>query len=604
MAKNKSKSTKTSTTSSLRQLLPYCRPYTVLLAISVLFAICGTFLQIITPDFFRKITDEISQGLPQIISGNLFDRHINLDEIIRLITLTAGLYLVSFILTSSQSLCMIHITQKISFYLREDISQKINRIPLSYFDRTNYGDILSRLTNDVDTITQNLVQSFSQLISALILLIGTLALMFYNNWILALAAIFSSLLGFFLMMVIMLKSQKFFSSQQKQLGEVNGYIEEMFAGHQVVKAYGYATRSEKIFAKENDKLYESAWKSQFLSSLLMPLMDFMGKLTYVTVCVIGSILVVNGSIAFGVIIAFLFYARMFSQPLNQLGQIFNSLQRIKAATDRVFAFLNEEELRDESQLKAKLAADQMQGAIEFDHVNFSYVPEKTIIKDFSLAVKPGQKIAIVGPTGAGKTTLVNLLMRFYEVNSGTIKIDGISHRSLSRHNVHRLFSMVLQDTWLFEGSIYENIVFGQETISHDTVRKVCQKLGLDHYLSSLPQAYDTILNEHISLSEGQKQLLTIARAMVNQAPLLIFDEATSNVDTRTEQLVQDALSEMSQGRTSFVIAHRLSTIKNADLILVLKDGDIIEIGKHEELLQRQGFYAQLYMSQFRGNDSV
>ena len=448
----------------------------------------------------------------------------------------------------------------------------------------------------MDTIGQTLNQSLGTLISSVTMLAGSLVMMFINNWILALTAVGCSLLGFVLMIVIMSKSQKYFSAQQNDLGAINGHIEEVYTGHNVVKVFNGSKAAKTTFEGINEKLYSSAWKSQFLSGLTMPLMSFIGNFGYAAVCVVGAVLAFQGTISFGVIVAFMMYVRLFSQPLSQIAQAFSNLQRTAAAGERVFGFLEEKELQDESEKAVKLA--NVAGEVEFSHVKFGYDPDKTIIHDFSARVQAGQKVAIVGPTGAGKTTIVNLLMRFYELDGGEIRLDGVPIHKVPRENVHEQFGMVLQDTWIFDGTIRENIVYCKPNVTDEQVKQVCKTVGLHHFIKTLPKGYDTVLDDSVGLSEGQKQLITIARAMIQNAPLLILDEATSSVDTRTERIVQRAMDQLTQGRTSFVIAQRLSTIKNADLILVMKDGDIIESGTHAQLLQQSGFYAELYNSQF------
>jgi ATP-binding cassette subfamily B protein len=487
-------------------------------------------------------------------------------------------------------------TQRISKQMRTDISDKINRLPFSYFNKNSYGDVLSRVTNDVDTIGVTMNQSVSALATAVTMFIGSLIMMLLTNWIMALTAIGSSLLGFVMMMLVMRKSQKYFVAQQKDLGEINGYVEETYTGHNIVKAYNGSAEFIKNFESINGRLYNSGWRSQYLSGLMMPFMMFIGNFGYVAVCIVGAVLALNGTITFGVIVAFMVYVRLFTQPLSQIAQAANSLQRTAAAGERVFEFLDEKEMDDESEKCKKLT--DVKGEVEFRNVRFGYTPEKIIINDFSADVKAGQKIAIVGPTGAGKTTIVNLLMRFYEIGSGEIMIDGIPTKEVRRENVHEQFCMVLQDTWLFEGTIKENIIYSMQDVSDEKVAEACKMVGLHHFIKTLPNGYDTVLNDRASLSEGQKQLLTIARAIIKDSPLLILDEATSSVDTRTERMVQSAMDMLTKGRTSFIIAHRLSTIKNADIILVMKDGDIIESGNHDALLAKNGFYAELYNSQF------
>jgi ATP-binding cassette subfamily B protein len=491
---------------------------------------------------------------------------------------------------------MATITQKVTKQMRSDISGKINRLPMSYYNKTSTGDVLSRVTNDVDTIGQSLNQSLGNFVHAIVLFVGSLVMMLTTNVTMTLTAVLASLIGFTFMFMIMGRSQKYFTRQQKCLGKLNGHVEEMYAGHTVIKAYNEEENSGKTFDELNHDLYESGLKAQCLAGIMQPLMGFVGNLGYVAVCVVGGAMALNGKISFGVIVAFMMYVRYFTQPLSQIAQAMQSLQSAAAAGERVFEFLEAEEMTDESGKTAKL--ENIKGDVEFDHVKFGYDDSKVIIHDFSAKAKSGQKIAIVGPTGAGKTTLVNLLMRFYELQGGDIKIDGISTKDLRREDVHSQFCMVLQDTWLFEGTVRENLVYCAENVSDEKITKACKAVGLDHYIRTLPNGYDTVLNDQVNLSQGQKQQLTIARAMIADKPMLILDEATSSVDTRTEQQIQNAMDMLMENRTSFVIAHRLSTIKNADLILVLKDGDIIESGTHDELLQKNGFYAELYNSQF------
>lgn len=578
------------------KLIGYCRSFLPVIIVALIASVIGTIFQIIGPDKLKDMTNEISAGLPTLVNGTPVMGTMNMDAIASIAWMLVFFYAASMLLNFLQSFIMASVTQKISRRMRTDISQKINRLPLSYFDQTSYGDVLSRVTNDVDTIGQTLNQSIGTLVSSIIMFFGVLIMMFYTNWILALTAVGASLLGFILMMVIMGRSQKFFAIQQEELGHINGHIEEIYAGHQVVKVYNGSKDARKTFEQINSRLYSSAWKSQFLSGLMMPLMNFIGNFGYVAVCVVGAALAMNGTISFGVIVAFMLYVRLFTQPLSQIAQAFNNLQRTAAAGERVFDFLNEEELCDESNKTRRLG--QVKGDVTFQHVSFGYSPERKIIHDFSAQVKAGQKIAIVGPTGAGKTTMVNLLMRFYELDGGEILLDGVPTNAVSREDVHNQFCMVLQDTWLFEGTIRENIVYSKEGVTDEQVIEACKTVGLHHFIMTLPDGYHTVLNDKASLSEGQKQLMTIARAMIQNAPLLILDEATSSVDTRTELIIQKAMDQLMEGRTSFVIAHRLSTIKNADLILVMKDGDIIESGTHEELLEKGGFYAELYNSQF------
>lgn len=580
---------------TLKEMAGYLKPYFPLILIAVVASVIATILQIIGPDKLKLITDEITKGLPKIVKGKPVVTAIDMESVKSITLMLLIFYLSSLVLNLLQRFIMADVTQKISKSFREEIANKINRLPFSYFDNTTFGDILSRVTNDVDTISQSLNQSVGALLTSIVMLIGTVVMMIYNSGILTITTILSSLVGFVFITIIMKKSQKYFKEQQQNLGDINGQIEEVYTGHNVIKAYNAGARAVGEFEQTNTKLYTSAWKSQFLSGLMMPIMQFAGNFSYIMVCIVGGALAINGKISFGVIVAFMIYVRLFTNPLSDIAQSFNTLQRAAAAGERVFEFLNEEELEEEN-VTEKL--EKAKGEVEFKNVRFGYDPEKIIIKDFNVKVNPGEKIAIVGPTGAGKTTIVNLLMRFYEINDGQILIDGIDTKNLSRENLREQFCMVLQDSWVFEASVRENITFGEKDITDEELIDVCKRVNLDHFIRTLPNGYDTILNDKQSLSQGQLQLLTIARAMVSHAPMLILDEATSSVDTRTEIIVQDAMDELAKGRTSFVIAHRLSTIKNADLILVMKDGDIVEKGKHDELLARDGFYAQLYNAQF------
>ncbi len=543
---------------------------------------------IMDSDRLSDMTDLIGEG----ILGDL-----DMEAIMSIGFTLIAFYAASFLLSLCQGWIMAYVTQKLSKNLRTDISGKINRLPMWFYNRTSTGDILSRVTNDVDTIAQSMNQSIGTMVSAATLLIGSLIMMLTTNVILTVTAVLASLIGFVLMFVIMGHSQGYFTRQQKHLGELNGHIEEIYAGHTVVKAYNGEKAAKNTFVKMNENLRDSGFRAQALSGLMMPIMTFIGDFGYVAVCVAGAMLVMNGRISFGVIVAFMMYVRYFTQPMSQLAQAAQAMQSAAAAGERIFEFLGAEEMPDESGKTKKLG--KAQGYVEFRHVRFGYEDsDHVIIKDFSAEAKPGQKIAIVGPTGAGKTTIVNLLMRFHEIQAGEIRIDGVPTGELTRENVHDQFCMVLQDTWLFEGTVRENLVYCMQNVSDETMQNACRAVGLDHFIRTLPHGYDTILNDQVNLSQGQKQQLTIARAMIADKPMLILDEATSSVDTRTELVIQNAMDELMKNRTSFVIAHRLSTIKNADLILVLKDGDIIESGTHEELLAKGGFYAELYNSQF------
>lgn len=571
-----------------KKLLNYSKKYHAAIIIALICAIGGTVLTILGPDKLSQMTNLIKDGL---LAG------IDLDGVAKIGFVLVAFYAMSFIFSSTQSFIMSTVTQRISKRLRGDISGKINRLPMWYYNKTTTGDILSRVTNDVDTIAQSFNMSISTLVSAITLLVGSLIMMIKTNIIMTLTAVLSTIIGLFIMMFIMGHSQKYFTRQQKHLGEINGHIEEMYSGHTVVKAYNGEANSKRIFDEMNGKLRESGFRAQCLSGLMMPIMSFIGNFGYVAVCVVGALLTMNGKISFGVIVAFMMYVRYFTQPLSQIAQAMQSLQSAGAAGERVFEFLEAEEMSDESSKNTSL--ENIRGEVEFKHVKFGYEDsDRVIIHDFSAKALPGQKIAIVGPTGAGKTTLVNLLMRFHEIQSGEILIDGVSTNSLKRENVHSLFCMVLQDTWLFEGTVRENLIYCTENVNDEKMKEACRAVGLDHFIRTLPHGYDTVLNDQVSLSQGQKQQLTIARAMIADKPMLILDEATSSVDTRTELVIQNAMDALMKDRTSFVIAHRLSTIKNADLILVLKDGDIIESGTHDELLNKKGFYADLYNSQF------
>ena len=582
------------------KLVRFCRKYVPAIIIALVLGAAGTICQIIGPDKLKDMTNEITKGLPAVVHGKPVLNSIDMGAVARIGWLLVVLYVGYALLSYIQSWMMATVTQRTAQELRESISKKINKLPLSYFDKVSYGDVLSRITNDVDAIGQTLGQSLGSLITSATLFVGALVMMFYNNWIMALCAIGSSIIGLIIMMVIMKASQKYFTRQQVALGDVNGHVEEMYAGHTIVKAYNGEADSIRRFERYNADLYDSGWKSQFLSGLMMPLMNFVGNFGYVVVCVVGAALAMDGQIEFGVIVAFMMYIRLFTQPLSQFAQAFQNLQRCAAASERVFGFLEESEMADESGKQALLGAQghEVHGDVEFSHVRFEYEAGKPIINDFSASVSSGQKVAIVGPTGAGKTTMVNLLMRFYEIAGGSIAIDGVDTKSVPRWNVHDQSSMVLQDTWIFNGTVRENIAYSKPGVTDEQIISACKAVGLHHYIMSLPNGYDTVLDENSSLSAGQKQLLTIARAMVQDAPILILDEATSSVDTRTEELIQKAMDALTVDRTSFVIAHRLSTIRDADMILVMNHGDVIERGTHEELLAAGGFYADLYNSQF------
>lgn len=576
---------------SFKKLFLYTNTYRYLIIFAVVIAFIGTIFTILGPDIIKQMTNEISYGLdPE--KGFA----INMDLVKKLAVTLVAMYSAGFLFNYMQGFIMTTVSQRVSNKFRKEMADKMNKVPFKYYDTRNVGDILSRMTNDVDTIGHTLNQSFSSLVTSTTLFIGSIIMMFITNWIMAITAILSSIIGFVFMFVIISKSQKYFKTYQQQLGALNGHIEEVYTGHTIVKAYNGEKESKEKFEEMNTKLYESGYKSQFTSGLMMPLMGFLGNIGYVAVVIVGALLVARNKIEFGVILAFIIYIRLFTQPLSNISQAMTSLQSGTAASERVFDFLEEKELEDESHKETVL--NTVKGDVEFKNVKFGYEENKLIIKDFSVHVKSGQKVAIVGPTGAGKTTLVNLLMRFYEVNSGDILIDGVSIKDMKRESVHDLFGMVLQDTWLFEGTVYDNLVFNKQNITFEEVKRVCKTVGIHFFINTLPEKYNTVLTDKLNLSAGQKQLLTIARAMIQNAPLLIFDEATSSIDTRTEILIQDAMDELMKGRTSFVIAHRLSTIKNADVILVMKDGDVVESGTHQELLEKDGFYAELYNSQF------
>ena len=631
---------------AMKKLVHYLNKFHKLIVLAFVLAAVSSVLSIIAPDRLSDMTDLISDGLVPNISETtvteiMTDPNITNEDKMEFTQIMAGItdesssdeifeaidampesiqdivkpqmdfaaiksialflaivYIASAIFSFFGHFIMATVSNNFAKDLRSKIITKINKLPLPYFDRNSTGDILSRVTNDVDTVSQTMSQSIGSLVSAITLVIGSVLMMFITNWVMAIAAIVSSLIGFSIMAVILKKSQKYFVERQEELGNMNGHIEEIYSGHNVVKVYNGKKESDAKFDELNGKVFNAIRKSQFLSGLMQPIMMFIGNFSYVVVCVVGAVLVTNNVISFGVIVAFIVYVRLFTNPLSQIAQAMTSLQSAAAASERIFEFLEEPEMTDETHLTKVLDKNKVKGNVEFDHVKFGYDPDRVIIKDFSAKVKPGQKIAIVGPTGAGKTTMVNLLMKFYEINSGDIKIDRISINELTRDNIHELFTMVLQDTWLFNGTIKENIIYNQENISDYEMKQVCKVVGVDHFIKSLPNSYDTVIEDNDSISSGQKQLITIARGMLDKAPYLILDEATSNVDTRTEELVQKAMDKLMEGKTSFIIAHRLSTIKNADLILVMNEGNIIEQGNHEELMQQNGFYASLYNSQF------
>ena len=581
-------------TSFYGRMKPYIRGFQLPFLLAVIGAIVSATITVIGPDKLKEITNTITKGLTPTATGMI--PGINLDKVGKIALTLAILYVISAVVGYIQSFTVATIVQRFSQRLRKAIQTKINKVPLSYFDSHSQGDTLSRVTNDVDLLGQSLNQSLGTLVTSTMLLIGSIFMMFHSNVSMALTAIGSVLIGFVLVMVIMGSSQPLFKRQQNNLAAINGYVEEIYSGHNVVTSYNAAGETSETFKKLNTNLYKSMWQSQFLSGIMMPLMIFVGNFGYVMVCVVGAVKVINSDITMGDVVAFMTYVRIFSQPLSQIAQAFTQMQSATAAMSRVFEFLEEEEMEDESHKERQLS--DVKGEVTFDNVFFGYSKDKTIIHDFSAVAKPGQKVAIVGPTGAGKTTIVNLLMKFYEIDKGQIAIDGVDTRLMSREEVHDQFSMVLQDTWLFEGTIKENLIYNQENITDEQVVAAAKAVGVHHFIMTLPDGYDTYLDDSVTLSIGQKQLLTIARALLKDAPLLILDEATSSVDTRTEELIQKAMDKLMEGRTSFVIAHRLSTIKNADLILVMKDGNIIEQGSHDELMTEGGFYADLYNSQF------
>ena len=576
---------------ALGKLLKYCKSYVVAILVALFFAMVAAITSIIGPNKINDLMNVIESGI-QSIDG------ISMPNFLKICYFLISIYILGAIVNYCQQFIMADVTQKTSKRLRSDINKKINQLPLSYFDTTTRGDILSRITNDVDTISQTLSSTIANLVNAITLFIGVIIMMFVVNWELALVTIASSIIGFILVFFILTFSQKYFNKRQKNLGDMNGHIEEIYSNHHVVKSYNGESKAIEQFDVINKELYRNNYKSQFLSGLMQPIMNFSGNLSYASIFIVGVFLILNGNsnVGFGTIISFTIYARLFSQPLSTFSQSLTSIQQASAASRRVFEMLEAPNLEDESKKNKKL--EEVKGDVEFKNVQFGYHKDNLIIKNFSIELKRGQKVAIVGPTGAGKTTIVNLLMRFYEVTSGDILIDGVSIQEMKREEVHNLFDMILQDTWLFHGSVRENLVYNKENVTNETLDMVCKAVGLQHFIQTLPNGYDTILDDSINISEGQKQQLTIARAMIKDAPLLILDEATSSVDTRTEIVIQNAMDQLTVGRTSFVIAHRLSTIKNADIILVMNKGDIIEQGTHEQLLAKKGFYAELYNSQF------
>ena len=569
------------------QVKPYLKGFQLPLLIAFVGAAVSSIITVYGPDKLKEITNLITEGMRS---------QIDLKSISNIALFLVILYAAGALLNYVQSFIISSVIQHFSKRLRTAIAEKINKLPLRYFDSHSQGDTLSRVTNDVDTVGQSLNQSLGTVISSSLLLIAVLFMMFYNNVVLSFVTISSVLIGFVFVALIMGKSQRFFRAQQENLASVNGYVEEMYSGHNVIVSYNATDESKVAFQTLNTNLYNSMWKSQFISGIMMPLMMFVGNFGYVMVVLVGASMALNGDVTMGTIVAFMVYVRIFSQPLSQIAQGITTLQQASAAMGRVFEFLAEPEMENDEHKAQQLTT--LKGDVTFDKVFFGYNPDRTIIHDFSANAKAGQKIAIVGPTGAGKTTIVNLLMKFYEIEKGRITIDGIDTKQMKRSEVHDAFSMVLQDTWLFEGTIKENLIYNQKNISDEAVVAAAKAVGVHHFIKTLPKGYDTVLDDTVSLSVGQKQLLTIARALLKDAPLLILDEATSSVDTRTEELIQKAMDKLMEGRTSFVIAHRLSTIRNADLILVMRDGNIIEQGNHDQLMEQNGFYADLYNSQF------
>lgn len=575
--------------SAITSIAKYCKSYWGYIIVALIVATLSSILAVIGPNKLQDLVNKITGGL----MGSM-----DFAGIWNLAYVLIAIYATSAICMAIQSILMAKVSHNVSKNLRTDIDKKINKLPIKYIDSKSHGDLLSRVTNDVDTISQGLNSSVATIVHSVVLVLATIIMMFVTNWILALVTIGTSLIGFFLIAVIMSKSQKHFVAQQKHLGELDGHIEEIYKGYSIIKVYNATNEETKKFEDINNKLYNSTWKSQFLSGLMMPLMDFVGNFSYVAVCIVGAVLASNGKTDIGTIMAFIIYARLFTNPLTQIAQALTYLQSSAAASERVFEFLNQPEMQDEANKKIVLNVQDIKGNVSFKNVTFGYNPEKTIIDNFSIDIKAGQKVAIVGPTGAGKTTIVNLLMKFYEIDNGQILIDGIDTKDISRDNIHNLFGMVLQDTWLFDGTIKENLKFNNQNITDKQINKILEECGLTHFVKTLPNGIDTILDDNTAVSAGQKQLLTIARAMLQNSPMIILDEATSNVDTRTETIIQSAMDKLTQNRTSFVIAHRLSTIKNADVIIVMQDGKIVETGNHKTLISQNGAYAKLYNSQF------
>ena len=577
---------------AIKRLFKELKSFRIIIAIALILSIFSSIFSIFAPNRLSDLTNKIAEGLVPNVP-------MDIEGIKQIVIFLVILYLLSASFTFIQAICMTEVSNRFAKKLRSRISNKINKLPLKFFDKHQTGDILSIITNDIDTIAQSMNMSLASLVSNIALFLGTTVMMFVTNYIMALTAILSSVIGFAGMFAILSKSQKYFVARQENLGKLNGHIEEIYSGLNVVKVYNGKKESDETFDVLNENVADSDLKSQFISGMMHPIMGFIGNFGYVAVCIAGAILTMNNIISFGVIVAFIMYVRMFTSPLTQIAQSLTIMQSTAAASERVFEFLDEEEMKDETECKEYLDKSRVKGKIEFENVVFQYDDnDKPTIKGFSAMAEPGKKVAIVGPTGAGKTTMVNLLMKFYEINSGNIKIDEVPISNLTRENIHSLFTMVLQDTWVFEGTVKENIIYNREDVSDERVKEVCKEVGLHHFIKTLPKGYDTVLSDNESISAGQRQLLTIARGMIEDSPFLILDEATSNVDTRTEELVQNAMDKLMKGRTSFIIAHRLSTIKNADLILVMQEGNIVEQGNHEELMAKNGEYAKLYNSQF------